>query len=191
MFLWIVASSNLMSQCHNAEGWSTVNLHHHDKFINLTVSCVLQDLETICYLKRVQCAVAVKFSRLSAGSWRNVLAVFWKLSLSATSWMDVGNPRHIWITWLWDFAHCLLFSHRLRIASSAGLIWLCISQILFLRLEQCYFLKYFLFLSMGWWTKSRNLTLFVRTEYIYSVASQATSPAPFKYLLNKYPYWIF
>jgi hypothetical protein len=35
------------------------------------------------------------------------------------------------------------------------------------------------------------LTLSVRTEYIYSVASQATSPAPFKYLFNKYPYWIF
>jgi hypothetical protein len=32
------------------------------------------------------------------------------------------------------------------------------------------------------------LTLSVRTEYIYSVASQATSPAPFKYLFNKYPY---
>jgi phenylalanine-4-hydroxylase len=28
------------------------------------------------------------------------------------------------------------------------------------------------------------LTLSVRTEYIYSVASQATSPAPFKYLTN-------
>jgi hypothetical protein len=35
------------------------------------------------------------------------------------------------------------------------------------------------------------LTLSVRTEYIYSVAFQATSPAPFKYLFNKYPYWIF
>jgi hypothetical protein len=33
-----------------------------------------------------------------------------------------------------------------------------------------------------------GLTLSVRTEYIYSVASQATSPAPFKYLVNKYPY---
>jgi hypothetical protein len=32
------------------------------------------------------------------------------------------------------------------------------------------------------------LTLSVRMEYIYSVASQATSPAPFKYLFNKYPY---
>jgi hypothetical protein len=32
------------------------------------------------------------------------------------------------------------------------------------------------------------LTLSIRTEYIYSVASQATSPAPFKYLFNKYPY---
>jgi hypothetical protein len=36
-----------------------------------------------------------------------------------------------------------------------------------------------------------KLTLSVRTEYIYSVASQATSPVPFKYLFNKYPYWIF
>jgi hypothetical protein len=35
---------------------------------------------------------------------------------------------------------------------------------------------------------TRALTLSVRTEYIYSVASQATSPAPFKYLFNKYPY---
>jgi hypothetical protein len=35
------------------------------------------------------------------------------------------------------------------------------------------------------------LTLSVCMEYIYSVASQATSPAPFKYLFNKYPYWIF
>jgi hypothetical protein len=33
-----------------------------------------------------------------------------------------------------------------------------------------------------------TLTLSVRTEYIYFVASQATSPAPFKYLFNKYPY---
>jgi hypothetical protein len=32
------------------------------------------------------------------------------------------------------------------------------------------------------------LTLSVRAEYIYSAASQATSPAPFKYLFNKYPY---
>jgi hypothetical protein len=35
------------------------------------------------------------------------------------------------------------------------------------------------------------LTLSVCAEYIYSAASQATSPAPFKYLFNKYPYWIF
>jgi hypothetical protein len=35
---------------------------------------------------------------------------------------------------------------------------------------------------------SCHLTLSVRTEYIYSAASQATSPAPFKYLFNKYPY---
>jgi hypothetical protein len=33
-----------------------------------------------------------------------------------------------------------------------------------------------------------SLTLSIRAEYIYSVASQATSPAPFKYLFNKYPY---
>jgi hypothetical protein len=32
-----------------------------------------------------------------------------------------------------------------------------------------------------------TLTLSVWTEYIYSVASQDTSPAPFKYLFNKYP----
>jgi hypothetical protein len=32
------------------------------------------------------------------------------------------------------------------------------------------------------------LTLSVRAQYIYSAASQATSPAPFKYLFNKYPY---
>jgi hypothetical protein len=41
----------------------------------------------------------------------------------------------------------------------------------------------------GCYQKHTNLlTLSVRTEYIYSVASQAISPAPFKYLFNKYPY---
>jgi hypothetical protein len=33
-----------------------------------------------------------------------------------------------------------------------------------------------------------TLTLSVCTKYIYSVASQATSPAPFKYFFNKDPY---
>jgi hypothetical protein len=36
--------------------------------------------------------------------------------------------------------------------------------------------------------KFTKLTLSVRAEYIYSAASQATSPAPFKYLFNKYLY---
>jgi hypothetical protein len=37
-------------------------------------------------------------------------------------------------------------------------------------------------------TATTPLTLSIRAEYIYSAASQATSPAPFKYLFNKYPY---
>ena len=62
-------------------------------------------------MKLVQCVIAVKFPRLSAGSRRSVLPMFWKFSLFATSVIDGGNPYHIWITWLLDFAHCLLFSH--------------------------------------------------------------------------------
>jgi len=76
----------------------------------MTFSYILKDLETICYLKLVQCVIAVKFPRLSAGSRRNVLTVFWKLSLFATSSIDGGNPCHIWITWLLDFARCLIQS---------------------------------------------------------------------------------
>lgn len=67
----------ILAQCRIAEGCSTVNLHHRDNFkSNMKFSCILKDLETICYLKLVQCVIAVKFPRLSAGSRRNVLPLF-------------------------------------------------------------------------------------------------------------------
>jgi hypothetical protein len=96
------------------------------------------------------------------------------------------------LLWLWNWSLTLWNTHRFGMFYHE--FWICVQNKILNKkaLATSSLCDYGISTVVG--TKKiyrLQLTLSVRTEYIYSVASQATSPAPFKYLLNKYPYWIF